>query len=111
MDLGTVAQWLGAMVSLCAFIVAVWSANSKRHLDAMVAVKEAGERNTDRLNRHETRIASIEGDIRHLPDKDTLHRLEMSVGDLKAEMREIAAGVKPLASIVDRLNTFMMENK
>lgn len=57
----------------------------------------------------EDRIAAVEGELRHLPDKDATHRIELALSDMKAEMRGLSEGVKPLKAMVERVHEGLVE--
>ncbi len=55
------------------------------------------------------RIAVVEGDLRHLPDKDVTHRLELGIADLRSEMRGLSEKVKPIGAMADRIQEAILE--
>lgn len=57
----------------------------------------------------EDRVAAVEGELRHLPDKDVTHRIELALSDMKAEMRGLSEGVKPLKGMVERVHEALVE--
>lgn len=62
-----------------------------------------------RIDRIEDRTASVEGEMRHLPDKQTTHRLELAISDMRGEMRAMGEKLSPVAAIADRLQEFLLE--
>jgi septal ring factor EnvC (AmiA/AmiB activator) len=117
MDWGNVAQLGSFGVSLVALAIAISTAISKNRDAAMAAVrKEIAEARKDtddlvgRLNRHETRIASLEGDMRHLPNKEVVHQMQLSLLDLKGQLAVVIERVGPIKAIAERLQDAMMEN-
>ncbi|BBF92373.1 DUF2730 family protein [Blastochloris tepida] len=64
---------------------------------------------TDKVEGIDRRLAAVEGEIAHLPDKDTSHRMEISITDMRGEIRVLAEQLKPVAAISDRLQEFLLE--
>ena len=72
-DLVTIAALVGFLLSslnLVALIRSMLSAGEKK-LDERVSKGES------KLVEHDRRIQAIEGDLKHLPDRNTTHRLEL----------------------------------
>ncbi|WP_279480280.1 DUF2730 family protein [Aureimonas sp. SK2] len=57
----------------------------------------------------ETRLQKVEDDIRHLPTKEQFHGIELAMGDMKGDLRELAVSIRPLAASVERIDNFLME--
>lgn len=103
MDWGNFAQIASAFASLAALLIALWTARNKRNADTFAEIFA-------RLNRQENRIASLEGDLRHLPDKDVVHQLQLSLQDLKGQMAVVIERVGPIKAIAERLQEAMLES-
>lgn len=63
----------------------------------------------DKIDRAEDRIAALENELRHLPDRDSVHRMELSLRDLKGELKAVGEQLKPVAAISERLQEFLLE--
>ena len=59
----------------------------------------------------ETRLGKVEDNIAHLPTKEQLHGLELSMLEMKGDVRELSASLKPLSSSIDRVLNFMDQTK
>lgn len=57
----------------------------------------------------EDRVSRIEGELRHLPDRATVHRMELSITEMKGDMKAIVERLTPVAAIADRLQEFLLE--
>jgi hypothetical protein len=57
----------------------------------------------------EGKVAVLENDMKHLPDKETTHRLELSIGEMRSEMRGLTEKMKPIAAMADRVQEAVME--
>lgn len=81
---------------------------------------ETDKRQDERANRHDQRIQSLESDMKHLPDREQSHRLELAIEKLTGRVEtldERMAGrldtldekIKPLAASYARVNNYVLE--
>ena len=104
MEWGNVAQAASALVSFVALVIALWSARDKRNADSFAEV-------FGRLNRHETRIGSIEGDLRHTPNKDAVHDLHVTMAEMKGQIGALIERIAPMRASLDRVEQAMLEER
>jgi hypothetical protein len=57
----------------------------------------------------ENRMTVVENDFKHLPDKETTHRLELSIAEMRTEMRGLSEKMKPIGAIAERIQDAVME--
>lgn len=57
----------------------------------------------------EDRVFRIESEIKHLPDKDTAHRMEMAISRLEGRLETMDERLKPVASMANRMQEFMLD--
>jgi hypothetical protein len=57
----------------------------------------------------ESRVQSIEGELKHLPDGDAAHRLELAVTQLSGQISVLEERMKPIAAINERLQEWALE--
>jgi hypothetical protein len=57
----------------------------------------------------EDRVARLENEFRHLPDRNSVHSIQLALSDLKGELRAMGEQLKPVAAISDRLQEFLLE--
>ena len=100
---GNVAQIASAIVALSAFAVSLWAARDKRNSTTFAEAFA-------RLNRHENRISSIESDLRHLPNKDSVHELKLAIAALDKQMAVVVERVGPIKAIAERMQEVLLEN-
>ena len=62
----------------------------------------------DKLDKAEDRIARVEHELNHLPSRETVHRMEISLTSLDGKIGQLAEQLKPVASISDRLQEFLL---
>jgi len=63
----------------------------------------------DKVEKLEDRVARLEGEFNHMPDRDSVHRMELSLSELRGELKAMAERLTPVASIADRLQEFLLE--
>lgn len=61
-----------------------------------------------RLDKAESDITTINTELRHLPDRDATHRLEMAVQELNGRMGMLDERLKPVAAISERMQEMML---
>lgn len=112
MDPKEIALWVSLALGVVALLghLKGWiNAGEKTLADK---VKDAGARvkaAEDRLESHATRILSIEGELRHLPDRDGFHRLEMRMTELTGQLNTMTERLKPVEAIGERLQELLLE--
>ena len=62
-----------------------------------------------KVEKTEDRVAAVEGELRHLPDKDVTHRLELALSEIKTEMRGVSERMKPMGAMVERVHEALVE--
>lgn len=55
------------------------------------------------------RIAKIEGEMVHLPDKDMVHRIELGMKDMQSRIEAQAEVVKAVERTMQRVETFLLD--
>lgn len=63
----------------------------------------------EKVDKVEDRVSRLENDFRHLPDRDSVHAIQLSLSDLKGELRGLNEQLKPVAAISERLQEFLLE--
>ncbi len=96
------APWVAIAVSIGALLRSQFSGRSKE-VDQRIGIVIAD------LSLAKDKITRIEGELKHLPDKDSTHRLEIALGKMEAELGKLAAQVKPIAHMADRMQEAMLE--
>lgn len=99
MEWGIVAQWASLAFSVFAFVFAIW-----RRRDDDVEEFET------QLAKGESRLTKLEADMAHLPSKDSMHELQLTVEGMKGQLAVIAERVAPIKAISERLQESMLEH-
>lgn len=107
MDLSIVMPWVGAALSIIALLTQIKS------------VLSAGEKKLDeRLGRaektlidHDRRIQSVETEIRHLPDKESVHKLQVDLTEMKGQIATMVKSTESTERATHRLEQFLLSRK
>jgi len=100
MDFAPIVPWLSAvalLISIGTSVTAFFTSGSKRNAEKLADV--------------EGRVQKLEGEMRHLPDKDAVHRLELTLKDLQAEIMKIGTSAEQSARSTARMETYLLEQK
>ena len=57
-----------------------------------------------------TRVSKIEGELTHMPDKDTVHRLELSLKDMQSRIDAQGEALKAVDRTMRRVEEFLLEH-
>lgn len=97
-----IAPWIAVAIAAASLAFAVYSYRSRAASERVTGIE-------GRVDKLEERTTRVEAEIRHLPDKDSTHRMELAIGDLRADVRVIAEQLKPVAATSSRLQEYMLE--
>jgi hypothetical protein len=104
-----VKDWL-AVISAAGVIVSFIGLN---YLRGQFVTKDDHERSLNRLSETVSelkgRISQVEGDLEHMPDRDTSHRLEMAISRLEGKLETMDEKLKPIASISNRMQDLLLD--
>lgn len=74
-------------------------------------VDERFKSGSERMDRHEGRIASLEQTVQELPRKDDIHALHIQMTEVQGGMREMRAIMKGNQDIMRRLETIVTRHE
>ena len=115
MDLSVIMPWVLAAITIFNFLGLLkgWLSSGEKALAEEVAeVKKtlgddvATAKKT--LVEHDRRIQTIEGEIKHLPDRDTTHRMELAMAEISGNLNVMAERLKPIEAIGERLQNTLL---
>lgn len=66
---------------------------------------------SDRMDRHELRLQAIEQTVHQLPDRQDLHKLEMSMERMNGTMGRMEAVLEGNQNIMERLETIVSRHE
>lgn len=115
-DLAVLTQWAGAIALLISLLTTVYTlvtSTSKKTASALEAFQESCGRVLEKLEgslaAQEKRIQALEGEMRHLPDKDAVHRLELKLGEIQVDVVKIGASAEQSARTTQRMESFLLQ--
>lgn len=91
------------LVNLGGLVWAILQSSAKKNADAIVKLAEAltmlGEKLSVRIDAVERRTSTLEDAYKHLPDKESIHRLEINIEKLTGSMGTMGAEMKAVRDI------------
>ncbi len=58
---------------------------------------------------HDRRIQTVEGDMKHLPTRESQHRTELALSEMNGRFAALEEKLKPIAATSERLHELLME--
>jgi Protein of unknown function (DUF2730) len=104
-NVADVVLWIVALSTIFSFGSLIWtmfSGPSRRNatrLDEM----------NGRLDRHDHRLQSLEQEMRAMPSKDDMHKVQLSLGRLEGQFAVLNERLAPVKAISERMQELMME--
>lgn len=97
--------WLGSLALLISIgsSVYLWMTTGSR--DNTAAIRKLDER----LSVAEQHLVTISTDMRHLPNKDGMQRMEITLAEMNGKIAVLSERLQPVAAISERLQEFMLE--
>lgn len=62
-----------------------------------------------KITSHDRRIQTLEQEIKHLPDRDSQHRIELQLAEFNGSFKALEEKLKPIAATSERLHDLLME--
>ncbi|RWE48555.1 MAG: hypothetical protein EOS79_08455 [Mesorhizobium sp.] len=116
MDITAAMPWLLALntlMSIGTVVYTVMTSGAKKTAGDLESHKKATEERWGVLDKllddHGSRIQSIEGEMKHLPDKDMVHQLQMTMKDIQIEMANVKAETQAAARTSRRVEEFLLD--
>jgi hypothetical protein len=110
--------WAAVVISVATLIYTILDGRGKKtalkinNIDTKLGMKaDAMElvHLAEKVDRVEDRMTTVEGEIKHLPDKDTAHDIQMEVAKLSGQVGIIAEQLKPVTAMAERIQQAMIE--
>lgn len=67
------------------------------------------DNHASKITNHDRRIQTLENEIKHLPDRESQHRMELQLSELNGSFRTLEEKLKPIAATSERLHELLME--
>ena len=103
---GAVFALLGNIVML---ILAAKFVTREAHSASLIERDARLKAVTEKVDAAEDRVARLENEFRHLPDRQSVHGIQLSLSDLNGKLMAMGEQLKPVAAISDRLQEFLLE--
>lgn len=79
------------------------------HASNVTALKAENEAHERKLIEHDRRIQSIESDMKHLPDRESQHRLELALEKVNGRLDTLNETLKPIKANGEAMNELLLE--
>ncbi|TBZ98253.1 DUF2730 family protein [Rhizobium leguminosarum bv. viciae] len=123
MDLKDIVLYVSLFLNTAnaiALVKSFFSSGEKQLADKISKLESKTDANEKKLTEHDRRVQMLESDMKHLPDRDTTHRIEMTMaqimGRLDAQDATLAGRfsamderLKPIQAIGERLQDVLIE--
>lgn len=114
MDLAQLMPWLVAANTIISLGTAAYAlltsgskANSERIIQVEAKLADGDRQFQDKLTDHDRRIQSIESELKHLPDKDTVVELRLSMAELSKKVAVMGESVGSVSRTVLRIDDYL----
>ncbi|ALF02068.1 MULTISPECIES: DUF2730 family protein [Salipiger] len=94
--LNQIAGVLGFCIAVASMVFTFFATRSK-------ATDERFKTGSDRMDRHELRLQTLEQTVQGLPGRDDIHGIEIHVERLAGEMTRVAAVMEAQTKLMERL--------
>lgn len=98
MDVSPLKDWLG----LIALMISVGSS-------VVLFLKSDAKKASETLSLHGSRIQKLEDDMRHMPDKETVHKLQLDMMEMKGQMGAIVKSSEATERATRRVEEFLLK--
>lgn len=89
------ASLFSIFVSCAAMLVAFFG-NRRKYMD------ERFHEGSKRMDRHDLRLQALEQDVKSMPGREELHRVELSLSEIAGDMRAMSATMSGMAGSIER---------
>lgn len=110
-ELKDLLPWLALLSSFAAIVIPIVRDRGKdfeTKLNGKADGQDVGVLR-GKLDIVEDKVTRIEAELVHLPDKDTTHKLEMGLQQVKTEMATLTASLKPISAMAGRIQEALLE--
>lgn len=98
-------QWLGAaalVISLLTSVYAWLTSKAKANSEHLKSVDK-------KMIDYDRRIQAIEGEMKHLPDKDGVNDLKLALAELRGTVGALTESLSGVSRTVRRVENFLMK--
>lgn len=105
MDLALLTPWIAAALSIIALLGQAKTFFGSEGKAAAAELKHLKETVEDQGKR----LQNVENEIRHLPDRDAHHRVELALSEMNGRFAALEEKLKPIAATSARLHELLLE--
>lgn len=105
LDLAIFLPWITAALSIIAFLTAIKNilgSPAKENAEKIAKLEQ-------KLIEHDRRVQSVEGELGHLPSKDTVNELKLSIAELKGTVGTLGESVGSISRTVHRIDDYLRQ--
>ncbi len=89
--------------------IKTWMSSGEKVLERKVEVLSvAADEVEDKLTQHDRRIQTLEDEIKHLPDKDAIHQLQLDLAELSGHVATLAKSAEATERTTRRVEEFLL---
>lgn len=99
------------LLTLATLIYTWWRTRDRNVDERFKAVDERFKLGSERMDRHDTRLNSMEQTLRGLPVKEDMHSLQISMAEMKGEMKAMATAMSGTNSLMERLEAIVSRHE
>lgn len=103
--------WTGlalAIIALLGHAKGYFSSGEKTLVSRLVKAEKDIDEAEEQLAEQDRRIQAVEGEIKHLPDRETTHRMELAMTEISGKLNVMAERLKPIEAIGERLQNTLL---
>jgi Protein of unknown function (DUF2730) len=95
--------WVVALSTLLSFGTALWTIFSGPSRKNVARLDD----HTGRMDRHEARLQSLEQEMRAMPTKEDMHKVQLSLGRLEGQFAVMNERLAPVKAISERMQELL----
>ena len=107
-----IMQYLGlalAVIALLGHAKGYFSSGERQLKTDLATVRTYLEGSEKKLIDHDRRIQAVETELKHLPDKDTVNELKLSLVELKGTVSTLSESMGSVSRTVHRIDDWLRE--
>lgn len=102
-DMSAIIAFVALCISTGTAAWGIFTSGHKQHAKDIAALKETAIATTHKVEKLEMAVKS-------LPDADSLHRMELSISEMRGDMKAMRAGLVPVQTMAESLTAMLIEN-
>lgn len=105
LDLAALKDWLGLialMISVGTSVVLFVGSGSKANASKL-------DKQEAKLIEHDRRIQTVEAEMKHMPDKDTVTDLKLALSELRGTVNTLGEAVGSISRTVHRIDDYLRQ--